>query len=128
MLFSASIPWSCSKSNSVILNELCTDKCSIDLLSSKLKFSAGSQDYPSSRDRYHQNSHQHHFTSTQKDDFGQSRSEHVVGVNGGKSKTRSDSTDQIIECGSSQGDGSIKLDDMDLKGNVIKKTVEFRVV
>ncbi|KAH7185113.1 uncharacterized protein B0J16DRAFT_414502 [Fusarium flagelliforme] len=101
----------------------------IDLLSSKLKFGVGSQDYPSSRDRYgHQNSHQNHFTSTQKDDFGQSRSEHVVGVNGGKSKTRSDSTDQIIECSSSQGDESIKLDDMDLKGNVIKKTVEFRVV
>jgi hypothetical protein len=52
----------------------------------------------------------------------------VVGVNGGKSKTRNDSTDHIIECGSSQGDGSIKMDDMDLKGNVIKKTVEFRVV
>lgn len=49
-------------------------------------------------------------------------------MNGGKSKTRSDSTDQIIECSSSQGDESIKLDDMDLKGNVIKKTVEFRVV
>ncbi|EXK76138.1 hypothetical protein FOQG_19104 [Fusarium oxysporum f. sp. raphani 54005] len=69
-----------------------------------------------------------HFTLTQKEDFGKCRSEHVVGVNGGKSKTRNDSTDHIIECGSSQGDGSIKMDDMDLKGNVIKKTVEFRVV
>ncbi|KAH7190469.1 hypothetical protein RAB80_018030 [Fusarium oxysporum f. sp. vasinfectum] len=100
----------------------------IDLLSSKLKFS-GARDYPSSRDRYpHQGSQPGRFTSTQKDNFGQFRSEHVVGVNGGKSKTRNDSTDHIIECGSSQGDSSIKMDDMDLKGNVIKKTVEFRVV
>ncbi|KAK2684681.1 hypothetical protein QWA68_016587 [Fusarium oxysporum] len=102
--------------------------CFIDLLSSKLKFS-GTRDYPSSRDRYpHQVSQPGRFTSTQKDDFGQFRSEHVVGVNGGKSKTCNDSTDHIIECGSSQGDGSIKMDDMDLKGNVIKTTVEFRVV
>ncbi|KAL7756778.1 hypothetical protein ACKLNR_013771 [Fusarium oxysporum f. sp. zingiberi] len=102
----------------------------IDLLSSKLKFN-GTQDYPSSRDRYvHQSSQPGRFTSTQKDDFAQNRTEHVVGVDGGTRthKTRNDSTDHIIEGGSSQGDGSINLEDMDLKGNVIKKTVEFRVV
>jgi hypothetical protein len=52
----------------------------------------------------------------------------VVGVNCGMSKTRNDSTDHIIEGGSSQTGGSINLEDMDLKGNVIKKTVEFRLV
>ncbi|CAG1992406.1 unnamed protein product [Fusarium graminearum] len=94
----------------------------IDLLSSKLKFSAGSQDYPSSRDRYHQNSrHQSHFPSSQRDEFGQTKSRHTVVINGGKNKTRSDSTDQIIECNSSTGDASIKLDDMDIKGIVIKQ-------
>ncbi|WXC59690.1 hypothetical protein SNK03_005550 [Fusarium graminearum] len=92
----------------------------IDLLSSKLKFSAGSQDYPSSRDRYHQNSrHQSHFPSSQRDEFGQTKSRHTVVINGGKNKTRSDSTDQIIECNSSTGDASIKLDDMDIKGIVV---------
>ncbi|KAF4442814.1 hypothetical protein F53441_11642 [Fusarium austroafricanum] len=102
----------------------------IDLLSSKLKFSNGSQDYPSSRDRYvHGNSQPSRFTSTQKDEFGQTRTENVVGVDGGirTHKTRNDSTDHIID-GGSQGGESINLEDMDLKGNVIKKTVEFRVV
>ncbi|KAH7251010.1 hypothetical protein BKA59DRAFT_434682 [Fusarium tricinctum] len=101
----------------------------IDLLSSKLKFN-GTQDYPSSRDRYiHQSSQPGRFTSTQRDDFAENRTEHVVGIDGGTRthKTRNDSTEHIIEGGSSQG-GSINLEDMDLKGNVIKKTVEFRVV
>ncbi|EXK75960.1 hypothetical protein FOQG_19278 [Fusarium oxysporum f. sp. raphani 54005] len=104
--------------------------CLIDLLSSKLKFS-GTRDYPSSRDRYvHQSSQPVRFTSTQKDDFAQNRTEHVVRVDGGTRtrKTRNDSTDHIIKGGSSQGDGSIHLEDMDFKGNVIKKTVEFIVV
>ncbi|KAM0201604.1 hypothetical protein ACHAPQ_009662 [Fusarium lateritium] len=98
----------------------------IDLLSSKLKVN-GTQDYPSSRDRYP--SQPGRFTSTQRDDFAENRTEHVVGVDGGTRihKTRNDSTEHIIEGGSSQG-GSINLEDMDLKGNVIKKTVEFRVV
>ncbi|EGU86615.1 hypothetical protein FOQG_19218 [Fusarium oxysporum f. sp. raphani 54005] len=100
----------------------------IDLLSSKLKFNI-TQYYPYSRDRHvHQNCQPGRFTSTQKDDFVSNRTEHVVGVNGGTSKTRNDSTDHIIEGGSSETDGSINLQDMDLKGNVIKKTVEFRVV
>ncbi|KAJ4256064.1 hypothetical protein NW762_009138 [Fusarium torreyae] len=100
----------------------------IDLLSSKLKFN-GTQDYPSSRDRYiHQQSQPGRFTSTQKDDFAPNRTEHVVGVDGGPGKSRNDSTDRIIEGGASQTDASIDLEDLDLKGNVIKKTVEFRVV
>ncbi|QPC59028.1 hypothetical protein HYE67_001259 [Fusarium culmorum] len=101
----------------------------IDLLSSKLKFSAGSQDYPSSRDRYHQNSrHQSHFPSSQRDEFGQTKSRHTVVINGGKNKTRSDSTDQIIECNSSTGDASIKLDDMDIKGIVTTKRISITSV
>ncbi|KAF4959256.1 hypothetical protein FSARC_10772 [Fusarium sarcochroum] len=100
----------------------------IDLLSSKLKFN-GTQDYPSSRDRYiHQHSQPGRFTSTQKDDFVPNRAEHVVGVDGGTGKSRNDSTDRIIEGSASQTDASIDLEDLDLKGNVIKKTVEFRVV
>ncbi|EXM15387.1 hypothetical protein FoTM2_004807 [Fusarium oxysporum f. sp. vasinfectum] len=100
----------------------------IDLLSSKLK-SGITQDYPSSRDIYaHHNTQPTAFTSTQRDDFAQNGTEHVVGVNAGKSKTRTDSTDLIIKDGSSLRDGSINLEDMDHKCNVIKKTVEFRVV
>ncbi|KAF5026596.1 hypothetical protein F66182_1322 [Fusarium sp. NRRL 66182] len=99
----------------------------IDLLSSKL-ISNGNRDYPSTQDRYvNQSSQRGRFTSTQKDAFTPSRGEHTVGVDGGTSKTRSDSTDHIIEGGSSK-EPSINLEDMDLKGNVIKKTVEFRVV
>lgn len=117
-------PTSCTVPSEIIANFY-----SIDLLSSKLKFN-GTQDYPSSRDRYiHQSSQPGRFTSTQRDDFAENRTEHVVGVDGGTRthKTRNDSTEHIIEGGSSQG-GSINLEDMDLKGNVIKKTVEFRVV
>ncbi|EXK26501.1 hypothetical protein FOXG_22280 [Fusarium oxysporum f. sp. lycopersici 4287] len=100
----------------------------IDLLSSKLK-SGITQDYPSSRDPYaHHNTQPTAFTSTRRDDFAQNGTEHVVGVNAGKSKTRNDSTDLIIKGGSSLRDGSINLEDMDHKCNVIKKTVEFRVV
>jgi hypothetical protein len=129
MQYFACTQWFCSKFLLLPYLWVETDIYSIDLLSSKLKFN-GTHDYPSSRDRYvHQGSQPGRFTSTQKDDFAQNRTEHVVGVDGGTRtrKTHNDSTDHIIEGGSSQG-GSINLEDMDLKGNVIKKTVEFRVV
>lgn len=56
------------------------------------------------------------------------RSENVVELHGGKSKTHNDSQERIFEAGSAQSGQSIDLEDMDMKGNVIKKTVEFRVV
>ncbi|KAH7145397.1 hypothetical protein B0J13DRAFT_321893 [Dactylonectria estremocensis] len=97
----------------------------IDLLASKLIFT--DQKYPSSHSRPGQGSQPGRFTSTQKDDFAAGRGEHVVEFHGGASKThRSDSQENIFKHGS--GEPSIDLDELDIKGNGIKKTVEFRVV
>ncbi|KAJ3528439.1 hypothetical protein NM208_g10195 [Fusarium decemcellulare] len=99
----------------------------IDLLASKLVFT--DQKYPSSHSqgRQGQASGGGRFTAT-KDEFGGGRGENVVEFHGGVSKThRSDSQENIFKAGSS-AEASIDLEEMDVKGNVIKKTVEFRVV
>ncbi|KAM5371742.1 hypothetical protein ACJZ2D_007807 [Fusarium nematophilum] len=99
----------------------------VDLLASKLVFT--DQRYPSSQSRPGPPSQPRQFTSTQKDEFVTGRGgEHVVEFQGGTNKPhRSDSQERIFEGGSSQA-VSIDLQDMDVKGNVIKKTVEFKVV
>ncbi|KAM5350057.1 hypothetical protein ACJ41O_006562 [Fusarium nematophilum] len=95
----------------------------IDLLASKLVFT--DQKYPSSQSRHGPPSQR--FTST-KDEFAAGRGENVVEFHGGAPKThRSDSQENIFKAGSS-AEASIDLEEMDVKGNVIKKTVEFRVV
>lgn len=57
---------------------------------------------------------------------------HVVEVQGGKHPMQSganSSQERIFEGGSSQtGVSDIDMDDLDTKGNAIKKTVEFKVV
>lgn len=101
-------------------NNHCT---SIDLLASKLVFTE--QKYPSSQSQPRVGSQPRQFTSTQKDEFAGGRGEHVVEFHGGVSKThRSDSQENIFK----SQEPSIDLEELDVKGNGIKKTVEFRVV
>ncbi|KAH6980708.1 hypothetical protein BKA56DRAFT_486363 [Ilyonectria sp. MPI-CAGE-AT-0026] len=95
----------------------------IDLLASKLVFTE--QKYPSSQSQPRVGSQPRQFTSTQKDEFAGGRGEHVVEFHGGVSKThRSDSQENIFK----SQEPSIDLEELDVKGNGIKKTVEFRVV
>ncbi|KAL6405197.1 hypothetical protein AUP68_12041 [Ilyonectria robusta] len=99
------------------------DRFAIDLLASKLVFTE--QKYPSSQSQPRVGSQPRQFTSTQKDEFAGGRGEHVVEFHGGVSKThRSDSQENIFK----SQEPSIDLEELDVKGNGIKKTVEFRVV
>lgn len=102
-----------------------TNDCftSIDLLASKLVFT--DQKYPSSQSRHGPGSQR--FTS-QKDEFAAGRGEHVVEFHGGTRTTqRRDSQENILKAGST-AEASIDLEEMDVKGNVIRKTVEFKIV
>ena len=108
---------------------------SVDLLASKLAYSDGGYSYGSnSRSRAAHISNRNQFTSSHArgEEYPSTQVGHVVEVQGGKHGVHSganSSQERIFEGGSSQtGTSEIDMDDLDVKGNAIKKTVEFKVV
>ncbi|KAK7415551.1 hypothetical protein QQX98_005797 [Neonectria punicea] len=101
----------------------------IDLLASKLRFT-NSPNGSSSYGNGATTSRSKQFSSGRRDNYSMGRTEHIVEVHGGKTMMdKNGSQEQIIPGNSSQTETSeIDLEDMDTRGNVIKKTVEFKVV
>ncbi|KPM42933.1 hypothetical protein AK830_g3598 [Neonectria ditissima] len=100
----------------------------IDLLASKLKFTNSPNG--SSYGNGATSSRTRQFSTAKRDNYSMGRTEHTVEVHGGKTMMdKNGSQEQIIPGNSSQtGTSEIDLEDMDPRGNVIKKTVEFKVV
>ncbi|KAH7136964.1 hypothetical protein B0J13DRAFT_506762 [Dactylonectria estremocensis] len=100
----------------------------IDLLASKLRFTTtpnGSSSYGNGAT----SSRSKGVSTGRRENYSMGRSEHVVEVHGGKTMLdKNGSQEQIIPGNSSQATSEIDLEDMDTRGNVIKKTVEFKVV
>ncbi|KAH7014797.1 hypothetical protein EDB80DRAFT_636587 [Ilyonectria destructans] len=101
----------------------------IDLLASKLRFT-NSPNGSSSYGNGGTGSRTKQFSTARRENYSMGRSQHVIEVHGGKSMIdKNGSQEQIIPGNSSQtGTSEIDLEDMDTRGNVIKKTVEFKVV
>jgi hypothetical protein len=102
---------------------------SIDLLASKLVLTDQARG-SSSHNRPGITSQSRQFTSNKKENYSMARCGPVVEVHGGKTiPDRNSSQERIIEAHSSPtGASEIDLEDLDARGNAIKKTVDFKVV